>query len=214
MWRCAWVLLLLLPAVAQAHPGHGPVVVQLVDFPDNRFEPPSVTIGVGDSVIWEWRGAVRNHSVTADDGAFDSDPGKGAGEIQHPQNDQFVHRFTSEGTFGYHCKVHSNMAGQVTVVPVTGSDVIPPQLSRVRVSRRAGRYRVHFTLSEPGDVLVRILRRRHTVRSFDLAAGRGENRGRIRVRGLASGRYGVALTAFDRADNRSPTLKTRFRVRR
>ena len=214
MWRRASVLLLLLPAVAQAHPGHGPVVVQLVDFPDNRFNPPTVTIGVGDNVIWEWRGSIRNHSVTADDGSFDSDPGEGAGQIQHPPNDQFVHRFTSEGTFGYHCKVHPNMAGQVTVVPVTGSDIIPPQLSRVRVSRRASRYRLHFTLSEPGDVLVRILRGGHTVRSFDVSGSRGDNRGRLPTRGLGPRRYRLALTAFDRSDNRSPTVKTRFRLRR
>ena len=153
MWRRASLLLLLLPAVAHAHPGHGPAIVKAGVGFDNRFDPPSVTVGVGDNVIWRWEGNLRNHSVTADDGAFDSDPGKTAAQIQHPANDQFTHRFTEEGTFGYHCKVHGQMFGQVTVVPVAGSDVDPPRLSGVRVSRRNRRYRLRFTLSETGDVL-------------------------------------------------------------
>jgi plastocyanin len=213
MWRRASVLLLLLPAVAHAHPGHGPAIVKLVDF-ENRFDPQSVTVGVGDTVIWRWEGSLRNHSVTADDGSFDSDPGKGPGQIQHPANDQFTHRFTSEGTFGYHCKVHAQMFGQVTVITVGGTDVDPPRLTGVRVSRRQGRYRVHFTLSEPGDVLARLRRNGRTLRSFDVSARQGDNRRQIPTAGLEPGRYRIALTAFDRSDNRSATLKARFRVRR
>lgn len=214
MWRGACVLLLLLPAVAYAHPGHGPAVVQALDVPDNRFEPASVTVGVGDNVIWEWNGAVRNHSVTADDGSFDSDPGKTPNEIQHPQNDTFTHRFERTGTFGYHCKVHSSMTGQVTVVDVGGSDVTAPRISGARVSRRAGRYRLHFSLSEPGDVLVRIRRGGRTLRALDVSGRQGENRRRIRTAGLKPGRYAVLLIAFDGADNRSRTVRTRFRVLR
>ena len=188
MWRRASVLLLFLPAVANAHPGHGPAIVQLVDF-DNRFDPASVTVGVGDNVIWRWEGSLRNHSVTADDGAFDSDPGKTGAQIQHPANDQFTHRFTEEGTFGYHCKVHGQMFGQVTVVPVAGSDVDPPRLSGVRVTRRNSRYRLRFTLSEKGDVLARIRRKRRTLRSFDVSASAGANLRRIPTSGLEPGRY-------------------------
>ena len=212
MWRCASVLLLFLPAVAHAHPGHGPVTVRLVDF--DRFDPQSVTVGVGDNVIWRWEGTLRNHSVTADDGAFDSDPGETGAQIQHPANDEFTHRFTSEGTFGYHCKVHAQMFGQVTVVPVAGTDADPPRLTGARVSRRAGRYRLRFTVSEPGDVLARVRRKRRTVRSFDLAVRQGANVKRIPTAGLEPGRYRIALTAFDAAGNRSTTLTARLRVRR
>ena len=214
MWRRASLLLLLLPAVAHAHPGHGPAIVQAGVGFDNRFDPQSVTVGVGDNVIWRWDGNLRNHSVTADDGAFDSDPGETGTEIQHPANDQFTHRFTEQGTFGYHCKVHGQMFGQVTVVSVGGSDVDPPRLSRVGVSRRNRRYRLRFTLSEKGDVLARIRRRGRTLRSFDVSAQPGANLRRIPTSGLDPGRYQIALTAFDTADNRSATLTARLRVRR
>jgi plastocyanin len=214
MWRHAWVLLLLVPAAAHAHPGHGPAIVQLMDFPDNRFQPASVTVGAGDTVIWQWNGSIRNHSVTADDGSFDSDPGEAPGQIQHPPNDQFTYRFEREGTFPYYCKVHPSMAGQVTVVAVGGSDVTRPQLSGVRVSKRRGRPRVHFSLSEPGDVLARIRRRKRTVKSFDIPARQGQNRGRIPTAGLEAGRYSIVLTAFDRADNRSRDVTRRFRLGR
>jgi len=214
MWRHAWVLLLLVPAAAHAHPGHGPAIVQLMDFPDNRFQPASVTVGVGDNVIWQWNGSIRNHSVTADDGSFDSDPGEGPGGIQHPPNDQFTYRFDREGTFGYYCKVHPTMAGQVTVVAIGGSDVTRPQLSGVRVSKRRGRPRVHFSLSEPADVLARIRRKKLTVKSFDIPSRQGQNRGRIPTAGLEAGRYSIVLIAFDRADNRSRSVTRRFRLGR
>jgi len=205
MWRRASLLLLLLPAVAHAHPGHGPAIVQVGVGLDNRFDPRSVTVGVGDTVIWRW-GSGFNHSVTADDGVFDSGS-RTSGE--------FTHRFTEEGTFGYHCTVHpTQMSGQVTVVSVAGADVEPPRLSQVRVSRRGRRHRIHFTLSERADVLARIQRRKRTVRAFDIAARAGANRSRVRTRGLDPGRYRIALTAFDAADNRSATLTARLRVRR
>jgi plastocyanin len=213
MWRRASVLLLFLPAVASAHPGHGPAIVKAIDF-DNRFDPQSVTVGEGDNVIWRWEGSLRNHSVTADDNSFDSDPGKSGAQIGHPANDQFTHRFTEVGTFGYHCKVHPQMFGQVTVVSVGGSDTEAPRLSAVRVSRSSRRYRLHFKLSERGDVLARIRRNRRTVRSFDVAGQTGPNRRRIPVSRLEPGRYTIVLTAFDAADNQSPTVTARLRVRR
>lgn len=218
MWRSAWVLLLLLPAVAHvpiagAHPGHGPTAVRVLDFPDNRFQPSTVTVGQGDNVIWEWSGNVRNHSVTADDGAFDSDPGEDPGQISHPPNDRFTHRFERTGTFGYHCKVHPSMVGQVTVVAVGGADTSPPRISGARVSRRGRRYRLRFALSEPGDVLARIRRANRTVRAFDVSARKGPNRRRIRTAGLEAGRYSVLLIAFDRAGNRSGTVRARFTLR-
>lgn len=214
MWRRALVLFLLAPAAASAHPGHGPVVVQVIDF-DNRYDPQSVTVGVGDPVIWNWGGSVRNHSVTADDGSFDSDPGKSGLEIQHEANDQYIRPFDTVGTFSYHCKVHGDrMYGQVRVVPVTGRDVIPPNLSGLRVSRSSGRYRVHFTVSERSDVLARIRRAGKTIRVFDLSAQPGANRKRIPTASLEPGRYGLTLQAYDTSDNGSNTVKTRFRVRR
>jgi len=205
MWRRATVLLLLFPAVAGAHPGHGPAIVKAGVGLDNRFDPRGVTVGVGDNVIWRFEDGVGDHSVTADDGAFDSGR-RGSGE--------FTHRFTAEGTFGYHCTVHPQMFGQVTVVPIASADTQPPRLSAVRVSRGGGRQRLRFTLSERADVLTRIRRAGRTVRSFDVAGRPGANRRPLRTSGLEAGRYKVVLTAFDAADNQSATVTARLRVRR
>jgi plastocyanin len=205
MWRRATLLLLLFPAVAGAHPGHGPAIVRAGVGLDNRFDPQTVTVGVGDNVIWRFEDGLNSHTVTADDGSFDSGQ-RSSGE--------FTHRYTEEGTFGYHCEVHPQMFGQVTVVPVASADTQAPRLSRVRVSRRRGRYRLRFRLSERAAVLGRIRRRSRTVRSFDVAGQPGANRKPIRTAGLAPGRYRVALTAFDVADNQSATVTARLRVRR
>jgi plastocyanin len=77
--------------------------VQIMNF---AFNPASVTVKVGDTVTWT-NGDSIAHTVTADDGSFDSgniDPGK-----------SFTFTFTKAGTFSYHCNIHPNMTAQVTV---------------------------------------------------------------------------------------------------
>jgi plastocyanin len=55
----------------------------------------------------------RNHTVTADDGAFEFNFIEAGG--------QGSHTFNATGTFGYYCRVHgsltSGMRGTVTVQP-------------------------------------------------------------------------------------------------
>ena len=89
----------------------GPVVahqeaafeVQVVDF---AFEPAAVTVPAGAIVTWTNTGS-RPHTVTADDGSFDSgrlDPGE-----------QFSQTFDQPGTFTYFCGFHPEMQGSITV---------------------------------------------------------------------------------------------------
>lgn len=85
---------------------------------DNRFLPREVTIIVGESVTWTHEG--RNpHSVTADDGSFDSSPlcpPLGPACLQNGQT--YSRRFTRPGTVTYHCKIHgTGMSGVVNVLP-------------------------------------------------------------------------------------------------
>ena len=47
------------------------------------------------------------HTFTADDGAFDSGNVDGGGEFQFTPD--------AEGTIAFHCKIHSNMKGTITV---------------------------------------------------------------------------------------------------
>ncbi|HEV3232041.1 MAG TPA: plastocyanin/azurin family copper-binding protein [Candidatus Dormibacteraeota bacterium] len=89
----------------------GPVAatVQLVTDPNNggAFKPPSVSIKVGEAVKWDWVDDSAQHSVTADDGSFDSGlAGKG---------NSFSFTFATAGTYTYHCSVHPLMVGKITV---------------------------------------------------------------------------------------------------
>jgi plastocyanin len=75
---------------------------------DDFFSPSSVTINAGDSVTWVWKGS-HSHSATSNPGdPFSYDSGiKTSGK--------FGFRFATAGTSHYHCQVHSNMNGTITV---------------------------------------------------------------------------------------------------
>jgi plastocyanin len=85
-----------LSATAAAHPGHGPV---RVDVRGLAFRPAAIRVGTGDTVLWVWTGPDLDHTVTADPGQaeqFDSDP---SGTPAHGPNDSFAHRFSGPGTY-------------------------------------------------------------------------------------------------------------------
>lgn len=75
---------------------------------DTGFEPPDIVVQQGDTVRWEFTG-VLPHTVTADDGSFDSG-------ILEP-GDVYEFRFDTLGTFRYTCLLHPAMIGTITVVP-------------------------------------------------------------------------------------------------
>jgi uncharacterized repeat protein (TIGR01451 family) len=70
------------------------------------YDPSSLTIHVGDSVVWTNQGSIQ-HTVTADDGSFDS------GLINSGATWTFT--FTSAGTYSFHCAPHPWMKGTVVV---------------------------------------------------------------------------------------------------
>lgn len=70
------------------------------------YRPAEITIETGTTVIWVNNGA-QDHTVTDDDGAFDSGtmaPG-----------DEFKFTFKEAGVFHYHCKPHPWMEATVNV---------------------------------------------------------------------------------------------------
>jgi plastocyanin len=77
--------------------------VRIADF---AFTPDSSSAKVGDSVKWTNEDSAT-HTVTADDGAFDSG-NLAAGKA-------FSFTFDKAGTFAYHCNIHQSMTGTVTV---------------------------------------------------------------------------------------------------
>src|SRR5215213_1477550 len=77
--------------------------VSVVDF---AFEPGTVSVPAVATVTWTNTGS-RPHTVTADDGSFDSgrlDPGE-----------QFSQTFDQPGTYTYHCGFHPDMQGSIVV---------------------------------------------------------------------------------------------------
>lgn len=90
--------------VSSAAPGAGPVVVIRA----LAFNPPAVTATVGEAVTWAFDDNGVQHTVTADDGAFDS----GA-----RASGTFRHTFTAPGTVTYHCAIHAAMTASVSVLP-------------------------------------------------------------------------------------------------
>ena len=88
------------PTPEPAAPG---VETQIVDF---SFSPGDLSILVGSTVTWRNSGEAP-HTVTAEDGSFDSDL-IGAGG-------SWARTFETAGTFAYVCTYHPDMAGVVAV---------------------------------------------------------------------------------------------------
>ena len=73
---------------------------------DMKFSPDSVTIKVGDTVVWT-NDDDHDHTVVADDGSFKSE------KIGHGET--FKHTFDKKGKFKYSCSYHPRMKGVIVV---------------------------------------------------------------------------------------------------
>jgi plastocyanin len=80
---------------------------------EDQYTPRDVTVAAGDTVVWSYGGS-NSHTVTADDGSFDSSPTCGQ-VLGQCMGASFSHQFNSPGTFGYHCRIVQTMVGTVTV---------------------------------------------------------------------------------------------------
>jgi plastocyanin len=98
----------LLPRSAEAAPV--PLTIEY-----QAFYPGALDALPGDAITWSNHGG-RTHTVTADDGTFDS------GDVS--EGGQFTWSFTTPGMYMYHCAIHRGMVGEVDVRLVT-LDLIP-----------------------------------------------------------------------------------------
>lgn len=81
---------------------------------DNRYVDGSITVQAGDTVRWLHQDQSTEHTVTADDGSFDS--GSDSEDFMNGFTyNEFEHTFDAAGDFPYHCKVHPSMTGTITV---------------------------------------------------------------------------------------------------
>jgi plastocyanin len=107
-WRLASALAAIFVVLALAIGARGAfaqdgAAVSIVDF---AFDPASVEVRSGDTVTWTNTGAAP-HTVTADDGSFDSG--------QLAPGATFSQTFDARGDFTYHCEIHPQMTGTVSV---------------------------------------------------------------------------------------------------
>lgn len=99
-------------AVSTTESGSPPPMSAQISIEDFQFSPGNVTVQTGSTVTWTHVGNI-NHTVTADDGSFDSGS-MGGGDV-------FKFTFTETGTYTYFCEFHggpggSGMSGTITVV--------------------------------------------------------------------------------------------------
>jgi plastocyanin len=73
-----------------------------------QFTPKSIAVKPGSTITWTNRQADDNHTVTADDGSFDTGVINKNGGVASLT-------FATEGTFAYHCTIHPSMHGTVVV---------------------------------------------------------------------------------------------------
>jgi plastocyanin len=84
-----------------------------VDIVDFAFDASSITVEVGSTVTWTNAGDAT-HTVTADDGAFDS------GDVASGETYSFT--FDEPGTYTYFCSIHPDMVGEVIVTEAADDD--------------------------------------------------------------------------------------------
>ncbi|MGH2558083.1 MAG: cupredoxin domain-containing protein [Thermomicrobiales bacterium] len=101
------VALVLISGVAPAR-AQGTVSVSIID---NAFDPGSITVTAGTTVVWTNNGAVA-HTVTGD--GFDSGTVDSGGT--------YSLTFDTPGTYDYVCTIHSGMAGSVIVTAAGDGD--------------------------------------------------------------------------------------------
>lgn len=86
-----------------------------------KFEPADITVAAGSTVAWHNSGE-QPHTVTADDGSFDSDNVSPGGD--------FERTFATAGTFSYKCTPHPWMKAVVHVTGgATPASTTPPATS-------------------------------------------------------------------------------------
>jgi plastocyanin len=90
------------------HDGHGmdDAPAAGVSISVSAYAPTDVNVLVGDSVRWT-NDSVRDHTVSAEDGAWSS--------ARIGINDSYAHRFDDAGEIPYYCKLHVYMRGVVNV---------------------------------------------------------------------------------------------------
>jgi plastocyanin len=106
----AAVIAIWVAAAVAIAPGRADAATDPVTVEYQSFLPGAIDALPGDTIRWSNNGG-RTHTVTADDGTFDS------GDLLVGK--QFTWSFTAPGMYMYHCAIHRGMVGEVDVRLVT-----------------------------------------------------------------------------------------------
>src|SRR5262245_26636521 len=94
--------------------GSGPEPEGDIIVENNDFDPSSLEVAQGASVVWAWSSGGVTHNVTFDDGEQSGNRASGT----------YSRTFAAAGTYPYHCTIHgsatSGMRGSVTVTAPAG----------------------------------------------------------------------------------------------
>ncbi|CAN5722554.1 hypothetical protein BH23CHL7_BH23CHL7_08880 [soil metagenome] len=96
------------PGTSPEPPGSPGLLETAIDIIDFAYQPDTEQVSAGGQVVWTNAGNAP-HTVTFDDGTVDS------GNIS--AGGTFEHTFNAAGAFQYHCTIHPQMVGTVTVGP-------------------------------------------------------------------------------------------------
>jgi plastocyanin len=163
-----------------AAPAGGPGARVAIGFSD--YSPATIDVLAGETVEWS-NDSVRNHTVTADGGAFDS------GTL--PVGGGFTRMFEEAGSFPYHCQLHPSIRGEVDVheilleppaqaaqggqpFPIAGRAALPPgtPVSIEADDGAGGEFRpVAGTAVEPGGTFNASVRPDRSARYRAVAGG-------------------------------------------
>jgi plastocyanin len=89
--------------------GNGTVCVEPDPTNVGKYNPDSITVKSGDKVTWIFTDTSSQHTVTFDDGSFDSQP-----QSSGYTTTQTISK-PAGTTIGYHCTLHANMMGKIVV---------------------------------------------------------------------------------------------------
>jgi plastocyanin len=87
---------------------NAPTATSSVSIENFAFMPPDITVKKGTSVTWTNNDSTA-HTVTE----VDSQNGPKSEQLENGEKYSFT--FDTAGTFHYHCSIHPNMLGTVTV---------------------------------------------------------------------------------------------------
>jgi len=98
------------PTTIQNNPqsqGGGAGQTNTISIKNFAFSPSTLNIGVGDTVTWTNEDSA-SHKLASDSGTEIS-----SNSINNRES--YQHKFTTAGTYDYHCSIHPSMKGKIVV---------------------------------------------------------------------------------------------------